>query len=45
MMREYKARSIHKTGWKICLLAKQANSQKYDPEHARCELMFSEICL
>lgn len=45
MMKEYKARSIHKTWWKICLLAKQASSQRCDPERARCEFMLSGIRL
>lgn len=45
MMRGYKTRSIHKAEWKICLLVKQASSQRCDPERAKCEFMLSAIRL
>lgn len=45
MMRGFKARSIHKAEWKICLLVKQASSQRCGPERAKCEFMLSAIRL
>lgn len=45
MMGGYKARSIHKEEWKICLLVKQASSQRCDPERAKCEFMLYAILL